>query len=342
MSLTTPDSNGGTAIVNAVVNAYMSEVVDTERKERIKRLETVQKVYSEKETELRNKRSELEKLAKQLGSGDKGALSLKEQEALRQYAEARAKLSQIQEKLKVIRYALADNALKMTALKNGRLKPASPADVENAVNSDTECIKLQQALAALDNEYSQAMAMVKEKGSLAKSVTDRYRKARKSLEDQLTTRRKKLSEHLKNVKAGDTDSLETEAEVLQQQLARFTQEEQEAANEVKAQKKQTDMIGNSSIEVEMMRVEISELQKSFDAVADERERLQVEQNSPQARISTQLASPPLAPNKSSRLQSSIMAGLFGFMTPVGLLLWWDVRAGGSIRFTIFRGDWGFV
>jgi hypothetical protein len=155
---------------------------------------------------------------------------------------------------------------------------------------------------------------------------DRYATARKSIEDQIAARRKRLAEHLKTVQSGDPESLEVEANSLQSQSARLIQQEQHAIQEVEAQKKNTDLIGNSSIDVEMMRAELSELEKTFGAVADERDHTRVELNS-QARISVvQAASPPTGPDKSSRLQNSIAAGLFGLMVPVGLFVWWDVRA----------------
>ena len=72
VSLTSPDRNGGAAIVQAVVDAYKTEVVDKERMGRVQRLAELDRVYAEQETELRNKRTELKKIAGQLGSGDRG------------------------------------------------------------------------------------------------------------------------------------------------------------------------------------------------------------------------------------------------------------------------------
>lgn len=82
-----PDEVAG--LVSAVVDAYMSEVVDVERNGRKKRLDDLDRLYTEKETEMRTKRTDLKQLAEQLGTGDTGALALKQQIALQQYAEAR-------------------------------------------------------------------------------------------------------------------------------------------------------------------------------------------------------------------------------------------------------------
>jgi capsular exopolysaccharide synthesis family protein len=326
VGLTTPDRNSGAAIVQAVVGAYQTEVVNKELDRRAKRLAELERVYTEQETELRKKRTDLKSLIETLGTSDKGALSIKEQFALQQYSQSRTDLNQLRRELKRIHYALIDNRAKLAAVKAGRVKPATGAEIDNVVSNDPESIKLQQALAALDDDLSETKSLIKEGGGFAKSITDRYARARTSLETQLATRRARLGEHLRNANSGDIDSIEAEAQQLQVQYARLEEEEQQDAKEVELLKKQTDLIGNTSIDVEMMRAELGEMEKTFDAVADEREHARVELNS-QARISVvQAASPPTAPDKSARLQNSITGGLFAFLTPIGLLLLWDVRA----------------
>jgi polysaccharide biosynthesis transport protein len=53
------------------------------------------KLYTEKETELRTRRTELRQLAEQLGSGDTAALAQKQQMSLQEYAEARSERSRL-------------------------------------------------------------------------------------------------------------------------------------------------------------------------------------------------------------------------------------------------------
>lgn len=326
LSLSMADGAAAAGIVRAVVDAYVTEVVDKERIERIKRLAELDRVYSEQETELRSKRTELKKLTEQLGSGDKVALSLKEQLSLQEYAEARAEVTRVRGELQKTRYAIADNEAKAAAAKAGQARPVTLADVENAVNSDAESTRLQQSLANLDSNLTDAKATVKEDGKLAKSLMDHFAMARKSLEDQVAARRKRLSEHLQTVQTGDPVLLEAEARALEAQAARLAQQEQQAVKEAENQRRQTSLLGNSSIDVEMTRAELGELEKTFGAVADERQRTRVELNS-QARITVvQPAAIPTAPDKSSRIQNSAAAGLFGFLLPVGLLVWWDVRS----------------
>jgi capsular exopolysaccharide synthesis family protein len=328
ISLTTPSRDAGAAIVNAIVNAYISEVAGKEGKARNVRHADLERLYSLQEQLLIANRRDLKNLEDQVGSGDKGALSQKELLALQEYAEARAKLTRVQDALRAIEFEIAQLEAKMAAVKAGRLKPASPAEIENAVNSDAESLKLQQDLAALDNELSGAKSVVKEHSRAGTLIEGQYASARKALEAKLATRRKQIAERLKIVKAGDTDSLQTEADGLQSRRASLVQDEEQASKDLATKKAQTDLIGRSSVEIEMRREELGETKKTFDSLAHQRENARMESESQSsARISVlQPAIPPAAPNRSSRAQNAIAGGLFGFLTPVGLLLWWDVRA----------------
>ena len=63
---------------------------------------------------------------------------------LEDYAAASAALARVQSELRTVDDAIADLETRMKAVKAGRLKPATPADIENAVNSDAESLRLHQ------------------------------------------------------------------------------------------------------------------------------------------------------------------------------------------------------
>ena len=84
-----------TKLVNAVVGAYMREVVDVERNQRVIRRNELDKLCADKETEVRNKRNDMKQLADQLGTQDSDTLSLKQQAAVQQYADYQRQLMQV-------------------------------------------------------------------------------------------------------------------------------------------------------------------------------------------------------------------------------------------------------
>ena len=95
VSLTTSQPDEAAFLVNAVVDAYMKVVVNAERCRQQDRLNDLDRIYAEKEAEMRVRRTELKQLAEQLGTGDTAALALKQQIAMQQYAEARNELSRL-------------------------------------------------------------------------------------------------------------------------------------------------------------------------------------------------------------------------------------------------------
>lgn len=82
-----------TTLVNSVVDAYLREVVDKEEQQRLTRKDELDKVYSEKETEIRGLRSNLANITKMLETNDSSALSVKQQFTMQQLGELRNELS---------------------------------------------------------------------------------------------------------------------------------------------------------------------------------------------------------------------------------------------------------
>ena len=82
VSLTREDPKEAAALVQAVVDAYMKEVVNAEQDLKRNRLSELDRAYVEKETEVRSKREDLKKLAEQLGTSDTETLTLKQKLAL--------------------------------------------------------------------------------------------------------------------------------------------------------------------------------------------------------------------------------------------------------------------
>ena len=70
VSLTTPDPKEAAKLVNAVVTAYMREVVDLEREQLVPRRNELDKLCADKENEVRNKRNDIRQLAEQLDLAD--------------------------------------------------------------------------------------------------------------------------------------------------------------------------------------------------------------------------------------------------------------------------------
>src|SRR5690606_23622832 len=96
VSLTASDAKSAKAIVDAVVDAYLQEVVIAEESERRNRLDNLERVYTEAENKLRGKRAELRTLADSLVTSDSESLNLAQQGAIQQWGFARSALTNLQ------------------------------------------------------------------------------------------------------------------------------------------------------------------------------------------------------------------------------------------------------
>jgi capsular exopolysaccharide synthesis family protein len=323
VSLTTKDKNDAAILVQAVIEAYKTGVVDVERIRRTKHLNDLDNVLTEKETEVRRKRTELKNLAEQLGSGDPAALAVKQGIAMEEFGEARSEESRLHAELK---HAADELKTKKTAYFAKVKEAASPNLMQAAADADPVYAKLQDSLTGLTNQLAYQQSVVKPNGPIWKAQRDSYARSRAAVEDQMDARRNQLVEKLQTTLMADKASLEVDVKDLQSQVDLLTEQEKQATKDLETKRKLTQTFGTSSIDVEMMRSNIAQLEKIVGTIADEQQHLQVEVGS-QARIRIlQPATPPTAPDKSSQVQNSVVAGIFGMLSSVALLLWWDVRA----------------
>jgi polysaccharide biosynthesis transport protein len=107
VSVTTGDPQESVALARAVVDAYLTEVVNVERDRKRVRLSELDRAFVENETDVRCKTEDLKKLAEQLGTSDSGTLTLKQQLALEELTIYRQEMAKIQHELGHARGELA-------------------------------------------------------------------------------------------------------------------------------------------------------------------------------------------------------------------------------------------
>ena len=152
VSLTGTQPDEVAVLVGAVVDAYMNEVVDAERHRQRDRLNELDRLYTEKETEMRSRRTELKQLAEQLGTGDTGALALKQQIALQTYAEARNELSKLRSELQ---RAKDDLQMKQAWLKALQSAPQQAPEPEPVTTADPVLTRLAEQIEDVDTHLAE-------------------------------------------------------------------------------------------------------------------------------------------------------------------------------------------
>lgn len=304
-------------LVQAVVEAYMEEVVDVERNERRERLSDLDRVYTERQADVRGKRAGLKQLAEQLGTGDSEALQLKQQIAMQQFGEFRAALMRLQFEL---RRSQAELKLQEALLKSDETVPVSEVELDEAVHNDPVGRQLFRKLAELEELQLATEAVAT--SATARHV-ERLQGRMKRLEEQLETRRTELREGLQQRKRR-TGLLELKR--LQTEIVLLSDQEQQLLQDVEDQRRQAEALGGSSIDVEMMQAEIAHLGEIVNGVAEERERLRVELQSGSRITLIQDAELPRSADQTARIPLAALAMMAGFAVPVFGIVWWDTQS----------------
>ncbi len=265
----------------------------------------------------------LKNLSEQLGTGDPAALAVKQQMAMQDFVEAKSEETRVQSEL---RRAIEEAKIKIASYQAKGKEASSPTALQSVADLDPVYVKLQESLTGLGNQYAYGSSVVKPGSAQARAQRESYERSRAAVEEQLDARRNMLVERLQTTKQSEQAALEVEIKQLLGQIEQLKEQHKQLVKDFESKKKIANTFGTSSIDVEMMRNGIEELGRVLGTIADERQHLQVESNA-QARIKVlQPATPPQAPDKSYQAQNSIVAGIFGMLASVGLLLWWDVRA----------------
>ncbi len=305
-------------VVNAIVEAYLVEVVDREKNERRQRLDELNDLYVAKSDEMRRKRVDLKRLVEQVGSGDRDALALKQQIALEQFAELRRALVRAQFEVGRLESELRVQKANLEKFEQVEISDAEVASAARADPAMTALDERRTRLEALIEEYRQRVADSRVAQYLEKPQSD-LQALRQEWADALQARKEELRRRRR-------DLLEERRADLETQLAMAVEQETQIQKDLEESRKRAEQFGGSSIEVEMMRAEISHLEGVLNPIAAERERLRVEVATAARVQRLQEARPPtVVDNESQAHRKVLLTGLAGFGLPFVGILFWEAR-----------------
>jgi hypothetical protein len=260
------------------VHAYLSEVVDAERKRREERISELKGIQIGKAQEVKDAMTDLRRIADALGTTDSDAISQKQKIILDELAILRAESIRNQFEYNRMISELAAQKSLVQAAENSALSDfeceqfgASDALLkkvgEELANREVAAVAKDQAQAAEGKDQAQTDA-------LKKKYSERIEQIRQEI------KRKNMAEHEKEVKR-----IEAAIEIVKKQ-------NEVAQEDLKALKKEADRIGVSSIDMQMRRTAIANAQKSLDTITAELEKLNVEAKSAPRVTLIQEAEPP--------------------------------------------------
>jgi polysaccharide biosynthesis transport protein len=318
VSLTDRDKDEVTKLVRAVVEAYLSEIVETDENKRRLRLAQLDRAYTDKENETRAKRTALKGMAEQLKTTDKETLNVQQQIAMQRYGEFRRQLSQAQSDLGKL---TGDLRAAEAALKRVDENPVSDFELEDMIRTDPICKGHLEALTQL-RQLSAQQERAAVPGTGSKHV-NRFNEQLASIQGEFDARANELRETAKGMKRAE---IQEKVLDLQVRVGLQTAEEARLKEDVRKEDEEIKEIGRSSVDIEMMRSELDGLEEMLGKIGAERESLKVELRSA-ARI--QLRQPASVPDSYDsphvKIALTILMAAMGLILPICGIMWWDVR-----------------
>jgi capsular exopolysaccharide synthesis family protein len=348
MQVTYSSNSGASAIavVNAVVDAYLDEIVAAERKERLDRLQSLETVHDEAENKVRASRNKLKEFAVSLGTGDSESLTVAQQSALQQYGQMQEKLAEVQYELMQAEGQLKvanQIASQFSESAKGEGQEVNPTDA--AAKREVEInamIEKSPEVASLRNEIELLQVRMSSLASTYGTGFPAYRQAKQEMEQmqQLLAKRREVAREPAVKAFEDTEQLEqyrratgtsANGQITQYDAMRLsTRVEVLSAQEKLLQSKvdelseETKKLGKTSIDIELMRSEIAAQEGVLQRVGEEIERTNIELKTASRVRLISKADSATPPEFMKRITRTAALGFFGLFAPLGLLIGWDL------------------
>ena len=273
VSATEPNADDAAAIVNAVVDAYMNEVVDADKQGRRDRLSQLQQITAEKENEVRTMRERLKRELENVGAGDDQTMAARGMLAVQMYAEFQREFQKMKSDHRILLGRLQEAKKTLTELPEAEI---SEAEVVMILNMNPTFRDLQgrlQVLEQMNRIHTNAAApKMKEPPGFVRTKEDLD-----TTRAQLKTLQQESRDQVRGAKRIELEReirrLEGQVEVSTEQMAGFEKEVERKGNEA-------DSVGRSSVTAQMARADVDNIERILRGVADEKERLRVELSSP--------------------------------------------------------------
>jgi succinoglycan biosynthesis transport protein ExoP len=260
------DAREITQIVNAVTNAYISDVVNKEKTERLRRRDTLEKKYKENMAEVRSRLDVYHNLAKSLGTTDSAEVATQRALLLDHLGTLRAQQTQLQRDLALLDAELAV----MDAKARGEitLEQSVPEEMVDAmVFRDPQFLQLRDKVADIES------AIVYQSQRSSRGPNDpavrKLQEMRDSMLQRLEQRREELKPMIVTQLAMDAAGRRTGAaaespvvlkmrrEILAKQLDATSKDFDKVADEVK-------LLGHANADLMARKHEIEQLTKVTD------------------------------------------------------------------------------
>lgn len=282
------------ALVNAIRDAYLHEVVNVERQKRRARLADLERIYADTEEKVRLKEERLADLARSLGSGDSKALTIRQQMALEYFG-------QLQREHSRVRFELMQEQVRQRTLGPDADRLADP----DAPTRRDELF-LTERIAELEG------------------VIARFERWVSDPEHPSLIEYRRELDSLKSRAGGALDA--DGRPIVEDRLTVLTRQEAALREELEEYAALVDEIGTGSFELETMRSDIGQVASIAETVGTEMESLRIELQSPSRVKPLEEAEVPLTRDADKRSKLTAVAGLLGLGLVGALFVLLDIQS----------------
>jgi capsular exopolysaccharide synthesis family protein len=316
VALSAPHAAEAADLVNAVVGAYLHEVVHREQQQRLSRLKDLQEVCGKSEANLRRRRTRLQGVAESLKATNQETTSLRQKIALEEYVALRKELIGLGAQLRQITQSRAAGIRGASA----EVTFLSDLVIEQALDAHPEVLAVARKAAEAEEALNQLQANAKPGYEGIEGARQKFADAKAKTAAVRARLRRGLEGRFQHRAAADTRRLADHEALLKAQY-------EDVARQVEERRRAADQIGLAAIRYETERSEIEQAEKVIRSLWAERERLEVEGRSNARRITVEVeAAPPRSKNRKPQVLAAGLAGCLFFFAGAFGVAFLDHRA----------------
>jgi capsular exopolysaccharide synthesis family protein len=306
-------------LVNAVTSAFLDDVVNKERTERLGRRDALEKKFKENMAELRARRETLNSLARTLGTRDSAEVANQRGLLLDHVGTLRGLLTQTQREITAIDAELwiAD------ARASGEIsaEESLPDDmIEATLARDPQIIEMNDRLADLDEAISYQEQRSARGGS--EPAVRRLRAQGEELERRIESRKRELRPAIVTQLMIDMVGRRVETPtVLKKRREMLVKTLEETSKEFDQLTKEVTELGKANADMDARKVELEHLQRVTDQLGIELESSAIDLDMPNRVTLIEPAGVPQGNDRLFRILLTGLAGLAGFTLGGGAIVW---------------------
>jgi succinoglycan biosynthesis transport protein ExoP len=308
------------ALVNAVTQAYLDEVVDDEGKRRRDRYDLLKQTWRNYQESLREKRKELRRLTEQAGSDDKKTVANIQQLELERLGRVESELARVQSELRNLRV----EARVLEEERALNTSEVTPAMIEQEIARDHSIEVLHARVERAERGISQNARLVRSPND---PILVKYRQELAAAKADLAAQYKKLGPIIAaQLREKMHSDLGARGALLQERIKILSGIEAVMKDDVKRLSERSRSMSQTTVDLFSIQDEIGSADEIAKKVGAEIETLNLELQAPPRIRLVEKAALPRTKDELRPLKMSGMAGLGAFALVLAGVSFWEFRS----------------